>query len=129
MNIKELRSKTGLSQKDFGSRLGLTSQSITKFEAGGNLTASIKKLICYEFAEFLSEEERLLTSTKSEVNFENTEVKVLRKENEALKHQVALVKDQEDYITVLKENITLLKEQVQHYKEQLNIPDNRSQTA
>ncbi len=129
MNIKELRSKTGLSQKDFGSRLGLTSQSITKFEAGGNITASIKKLIRYEFAEYLPEEERLLISSNSQVTLKNNEVIILRKENEALKQQISMVKDQEDYITVLKENILLLKEQVQHYKDQLNITDDRSKTA
>ncbi len=129
MNIKELRSRTGLSQKDFGSRLGLTSQSITKFEAGGNLTDSIRKLIRYEFAEYLPEEERLLKPSLSEGTFESEEINILKKENEFLKQQVSKVKDQEDYITVLKENIVLLKEQVQHYKDQLNIADNRSKTA
>ena len=129
MNIKELRARTGLSQKDFGSRLGLTSQSITKFEAGGNITASIQKLIRYEFAEYLPEEERLLKSGLSEGTFESEEINILKKENEFLKQQVSKVKDQEDYITVLKENIVLLKEQVQHYKDQLNITDDRSKTA
>jgi transcriptional regulator with XRE-family HTH domain len=129
MNIKQLRSRTGLSQKDFGSRLGLTSQSITKFEAGGNITDSIKKLIRYEFAEYLPEEERLSMAGNSEVTVENKEVSILRKENEALKQKLAMVKDQEDYITVLKENIILLREQVQHYKERLNITDDRSKTA
>lgn len=129
MNIKQLRSRTGLSQKDFGSRLGLTSQSITKFEAGGNITDSITKLIRYEFAEYLPEEERLSMVGNGEITYENKEVSILRKENEALTQQLAMVKDQDDYITVLKENIILLKEQVQHYKERLNITDDRSKTA
>lgn len=46
----------GLSQKEFGLRLDLTSQTINKYEAGRNTSKSIQKLIRYEFAEFLPEE-------------------------------------------------------------------------
>ncbi len=59
MDIKELRIKTGLSQREFGERLGLTSQSITKYEAGASVSTSVQRLIRYEFAKFLPENERL----------------------------------------------------------------------
>ncbi len=129
MNIKKLREKTKLSQKAFGEALGLSPQSILNYEAGKNVPETVKKLVRYEFAEYLPEEERLLKSGLSEGTFESEEINILKKENEFLKQQVSKVKDQEDYITVLKENIVLLKEQVQHYKDQLNITDDRSKTA
>lgn len=60
MNIKVLRKNIGLSQREFGERLGLTSQSITKYESGAKVSSSVEKLIRYEFAEFLPEKERLV---------------------------------------------------------------------
>lgn len=62
MNIKELRKKTGLSQREFAIRLGLTSQTITNYESGYKISASVEKLIRYEFAEFLPEKERLVNA-------------------------------------------------------------------
>ena len=59
MNVKDLRVLTGLTQKEFGERLGLTSQSITKYESGANVSETVKRLIRYEFSRFLPEEEQL----------------------------------------------------------------------
>ncbi len=59
MDIKELRLKTGLSQREFGERLGLTSQSITKYEGGAKISTSVQRLIKYEYAKYLPENERL----------------------------------------------------------------------
>lgn len=59
MNIKELRDKTNLSQRAFGKILGLSPQSILNYEAGKNVPETVKKLIRYEFSEYLPENERL----------------------------------------------------------------------
>lgn len=91
MDIKKLREKTGLSQKDFGARLGLTSQSITKFEAGGNITETVKKLIRYEFSQFLPEGEGL------EIRADHQLYEKLKEENEVLQKRVKdLERDKED---------------------------------
>lgn len=91
MNVKELRERTGLSQKDFGSRLGLTSQSITKFEAGGNVTETVRRLIRYEFSQFLPEGEGLGVGANDEA------LKRLGAENEKLQQRVEdLERDKED---------------------------------
>lgn len=48
--LKELRKKTGLSQKDFGDRLGVTSAAICTIETGKrNLTEQMARSICHEF--------------------------------------------------------------------------------
>lgn len=120
MNIKELRSKTGLSQKEFGTRLGVTSQSITKYEAGGKITETIKKLIRYEFAEYLPEEERL-TVKKVPAGEETAELQELREKNAVLEDQVKEVSHLKEQNSLLKRTVELLEDQVQLYKEKLEI--------
>lgn len=121
MNIKELRSETGLSQKEFGLRLGLTSQSITKFEAGGKLTDTVKKLISYEFAEFLPEEERMFSKSTAGENALKEEIKKLELEKTELQHQVEEIPHLKEQISLLKRNIQSLEDQVDLYKRMLNI--------
>ncbi|QED37989.1 helix-turn-helix transcriptional regulator [Antarcticibacterium arcticum] len=128
MNIKELRSKIGLSQKEFGSRLGLTSQSITKFEAGGKLTETVKKLISYEFAEFMPEEERLFSKSTAGENALKEEIKKLELERTELQHQVEQIPHLKEQISLLKRNIQSLEDQVDLYKKMLNI-ESQSKTA
>ena len=130
MNIKDLRSKTGLSQKAFGERLGLTSQSITKFEAGGKITKSIQKLIRYEFAEYLPKEERLQsTAGNGDATVDPTTVENLKTENETLRKEAQQAQSLQEIITLQKRNIELLEDQVKLYKERLEIKDDRSKTA
>ena len=137
MNIKALRTKTGLTQKAFGERLGLTSQSITKLEAGGNITDTLKKLIRYEFAEYLPENERLTATVgNGNATAENETINQLQRENEELKKRLSTAGDQEAYIEVLKDNIALLKQQIELYKDQVELykkrpaeENDRSKTA
>ena len=130
MNIKEIRSKSGLSQKDFGARLGLTSQSITKFEAGGNITETVKKLIRYEFAEYLPEEERLFSKAGNGTATANaTAIKKLQEENEKLREQARLANSLQEIVNLQKRNIELLEDQVKLYKEKLNIAEDKSKSA
>lgn len=128
MNIKELRAKTGLSQKEFGARLGLTSQSITKFEAGGTLTDTVKKLISYEFAEFLPANERgaKLQSPVSPEDLETSQK--LRLENEDLKAALKDAEHLKEHNLLLKRTIELLEDQVRMYKNMLGEED-KSKTA
>lgn len=123
MNIKELRSETGLSQKEFGLRLGLTSQSITKFEAGGKLTDTVKKLICYEFAEFLPEEERSFSKSTYGENVLKEEIEKLKVKRTELLHEVEEIPHLKEQISLLKRNIESLEDQVVLYKRMLNIED------
>lgn len=114
MNIKPIREKTGLSQKEFGLRLGLTSQSITKYEAGYNVSETVKKLIRYEFAEFLTEEERLVANP---LNIDDL------KRNAALKKEVqelkAKLENLQKYNNLQDKTIKSLDDQVKMYKDQL----------
>ena len=60
MNIKELREKINLTQREFGERLGVQPQTVLKWEKGDRkVPEGAQKLIRYEFAEYLPEEERL----------------------------------------------------------------------
>ena len=129
MNIKSLRVKTGLTQKAFADRLGLTSQSVTKFEAGSKITDTVKKLIRYEFAEFLPEEERLVSGpgeNNGGATVDTTAIEALKKENEALKEKL---KNAQRVAELLERNTELLEDQVKIYKDRLNIIDNKSKTA
>ncbi|MDT0689345.1 short coiled-coil protein [Salegentibacter sp. F188] len=152
MNIKELRAKTGLSQKEFGARLGLTSQSITKFEAGGKVTDTVKKLIRYEFSQHLPEEERLYPVEgehgKEQISADErrTATKVdspeeIEKERERYEDQVAKLAEEfhrianqyEDHIEELKrdkEDLRNDKKILQQYIENLSTkPGGNQQTA
>ena len=63
MNIRVLRAKTNLSQKEFGERICVKGQTVQKYESGErNIPESIQKLIQYEFAEYLPKEERLIAT-------------------------------------------------------------------
>ncbi len=128
MNIKELRSKTGLSQKEFGARLGLTSQSITKFEAGGTLTDTVKKLIGYEFAEFLPENEQSVTVHSKGLSSKGEEIQQLQRENEELKGALKDTEHLKEHNVLLKRTIELLEDQVKMYKNILGEED-KSKTA
>lgn len=68
MNIKALRELTGFTQKEFGERLGLTSQSITKYESGANVSETVKRLIRYEFSRWLPDDEKLSIQNAYEEN-------------------------------------------------------------
>jgi len=45
INIKRLREKTGLTQTDFGERLGLTKQAISNYENGRVPSEAITNLV------------------------------------------------------------------------------------
>lgn len=51
-----LRAKTGLTQKEFGEKLGVKSGTIAKYEKGGTPPPTLLKLIRYEFSEHLEGE-------------------------------------------------------------------------
>jgi len=130
MNIKTLRQKTELSQKEFGERIGLKGQSILLYEKGERkITDTVKKLIRYEFAEFLPEEERLVSGpgeNNGGATVDTTAIEALKKENEALKEKL---KNAQRVAELLERNTELLEDQVKIYKDRLNIIDNKSKTA
>lgn len=141
MNIKVLRAKTDLSQKTFGERICVKAQTVQKYESGErNVPDSIQKLIRYEFAEYLPEEERLIPgaepSNNSNATVKNEEFENIRLERDKLLQDVELLKaladgakNLEKVIVAQEKNIQLLEDQVKLYKERLNIDDTRSKTA
>ena len=98
MNIKELRDKTKLSQRAFGKILGLSPQSILNYEQGSNVPETVKKLIQYEFAEYLPEEEQRIAESSTNYPKEPTnEVKRLQQRIAELEEMnEELKKDKED---------------------------------
>lgn len=122
MNIKELRSKTGLSQKEFGKRLGLTSQSITKFEGGGKITETVQKLIRYEFAEYLPAEERLTAGVAAgTAPAHSRELEQCLEEKTALQDQLKELPHLQEQNQLLKRTVELLEDQVGLYKERVSL--------
>ena len=89
MKIKVLRAQVDLSQKAFAERLGLTAQTIQKYESGSrNIPDSIEKLIRYEFAEYLTKGEGLTSKKIGNSKVENGETENFQDENETLKKRV-----------------------------------------
>lgn len=89
MKIKVLRAQVDLSQKAFAERLGLTAQTIQKYESGSrNIPDSIEKLIRYEFAEYLTNGEGLTSKKNGNSKVENGETENFKVENETLKKRV-----------------------------------------
>ena len=86
MNIKEIRFKVNLTQKEFADKICLKAQTVQKYESGErNIPESIKKLIRYEFAEHLPPEEALFSKAENAVaTGANARVKELEKENHEL---------------------------------------------
>lgn len=130
MNIKDLRELTNLSQKEFGERIGVKYQTILLYEKGKNVPETVQKLIRYEFAKFLPEEERLYpegAAIKPQVSEEEQAAySSLEKENEGLKEKL---KNAQQVADLMARNIELLEDQVRLYKQQLDLKDNRSQSA
>jgi DNA-binding XRE family transcriptional regulator len=129
MNIKDLRELTRLSQKDFGKRIGVKYQTILLYEKGKNVPETVQKLIRYEFAEFLPEEERLVSGpgeNNGGATVDTTGIEALKKENEALKEKL---KNAQRVANLLERNTELLEDQVKIYKDRLNIIDDKSKTA
>jgi transcriptional regulator with XRE-family HTH domain len=107
MNIKELRLLTGLSQREFGERLGLTSQSITKYESGSNVSNTVKKLIRYEFSRYLPEDEKL-------------QIPALHKDEEPKDKSLIPIMANNEIIRVLRESINDLKADKEFLKSIIN---------
>lgn len=129
MNIKVLRARLNLSQKDFGERICVTAQTVQKYESGDrNIPETVQKLIRYEFADFLPEEERLISSSPGQSTIKNEDFRKLQDENENLKQQALLAKEHEEYIKLQRRTIELLEDQVKLYKNMLPETD-RSKTA
>ncbi len=129
MNIKDLRAKTGLSQRKFGDRLGLQGQSILLYEKEERkIPEYILKLIRYEFAEYLSEDERLISVGNQGTIEENEEFQKLKNENEDLKATAKDAEHLKEHNLLLKRTIELLEDQVRMYKNMLGEED-KSKTA
>lgn len=134
MNIKELRRKIDLSQNEFGERIGLKGQSILKYEKGDReLPTSIERLIRYEFAEFLPEEERLIPGAQppsnGETTVDNEEVKRLKEELNTANATAQKAEGLQQMIDMQHKTIALLEDQVQLYKDRLNIISDKGKTA
>lgn len=108
MNIKELREKTNLSQSDFGARIGVKHQTILLYEKGKNIPDTVKKLIRYEFAEHLPEENRLVATPLDGETFREQETSLaqLKTENEQLKKRVAELEKDKDVLQAVVQNLT-----------------------
>jgi len=124
MNIRELREKSGLTQTEFGKRIGVQYQTVLLYEKGGKVPETVKKLIQYEFGKFLPEEEQLSSDLETEYSRESSlEIKrfqeriaELEKFNEELK---AKVENLQKYNNLQDKTIKSLDDQVKMYKDQL----------
>jgi len=123
MNIKVLRAKIDLSQRAFGERICVKAQTIQKYESGErNIPDSIQKLIRYEFAEFLPEEERLIPGAQPHVS-DNKMVSIEEYEKVVDERKKLLegAKNVEKIIYMQDKTISVLEDQVQLYKEHIKI--------
>ena len=78
--------------------MGVTSQTITKYESGANISDTIKRLIRYEFSLFLPQEERLAQN------------------NEEKAHPAETIVTTTELIRHLKETVVELKEDKEFLK-------------
>ena len=131
MTIKELRQKANLTQREFGERLCVQSQTILKYEKEERkVPESIQKLIRYEFAEYLPEEERLIAKVAGPGDSEeNPEVGRLLEENAVLQDQVREIPHLKEQNILLKRTVELLEDQVQLYKDKLTMTTSKGKTA
>lgn len=136
MNIKVLRAKIDLSQKAFGEKICVKAQTIQKYESGErNIPETVQKLIRYEFAEFLPEDERLIPGAQAAGNgnatVDNEEIKRLKEELTTARATAALAEGFQQMINMQNKTIALLEDQVQLYKDRLNVDGggNTQQTA
>ena len=133
-DVKVIRVKARLSQKEFGERICVKAQTVQKYESGDrNIPESIQKLIRYEFAKQLPEEDRLYPegqAAKEQLSAdENQEYINLKKENENLKAKAAFSDSLQQIIDLQKKTIQSLEDQVKLYKDRLNLEGGRSKTA
>ena len=131
MEIKVLRVKAGLSQKEFAERIGLTAQTVQKYESGErNIPVTVQKLIRYEFAPFLPEEERLFAEPGTPYEKEaNQELQKCLKENDSLRNQVKELPHIKEQNNLLRRTVELLEDQVKMYKDRLSMTNGNSKTA
>lgn len=118
MKIKVLRAQTNLSQKDFAKRIGLTAQTVQKYESGErNIPDTVAKLMRYEFAEFLPPEERLIATVSNRgATVENEEIKRLRRDSEELQATVKDLEYAKEHIGLLKRTVKALEDQIRMYR-------------
>jgi len=121
--LQKLTKELGISSKEISSRLEIGLRTVQNYISGKQqIPESIKRLIQYEFAEFLTEDERLiatLVDVATLVNFDD-----LKKIEELKNHVKSLEKDLQhakDTVELQKKTIALLEDQVQLYKDRLNI--------
>lgn len=123
MEIRVLRAKANLSQKEMAERMGLTAQTIQKYESGErNIPATVQKLIRYEFAQFLPEKERLIAEPV--VDYEQGKSQELKKcleENNILQDQLKDLPHLKEQNHLLRRTVEILEEQIELYKERVNI--------
>lgn len=131
MEIKVLRAKAKLSQKQMAERLELTAQTIQKYESGErNIPGTVQKLMRYEFAQYLPEAERLAAEPGESYGGETKEqLQKCLEENSSLKDQVKDLPHIKEQNNLLKRTVELLEDQVRMYKERLNLTNGNSKTA
>lgn len=106
MNIKELRAKLNLTQKEFGERIGMQQQTILKYERGErNIPLNVQLLIRYMFAEHLPEKERLYQNL--DIQTEVEEIEELKKQNEQLLERIKELERREKGLEKDKEMLQL----------------------
>ena len=132
MDIKELRIRTDLTQREFGERICVQSQTILKYEKKERkVPASIQRLIRYEFAKYLPEGERLIPDLGEQTISPNPnqELEKYLEENTELKDQLRELPHIKKENSLLEGTIGILKDQVRMYKEQLGITNGNGKIA
>ncbi len=109
LNIRGLRKASNLTLEEFAQRLGIKRyQTVSKYEKEPDkIPETIQKLIRYEFAEYLPEEERLTVHVEAkEDSADYSLIEDLKKENEYLKRDL---ESQKKITALLEEQIAMYK--------------------
>ena len=123
MDLQKLIDTGVTNTKDISSRTSIGLRTIQNYVSGKQpIPEPIQKLLRYEFAEFLPEEERLKAkiggSIKSGIS---PEIKELLEKNAILEEQEKEISHLKEQNSLLKRTVELLEDQVQLYKEKVNL--------
>lgn len=131
MDIKQLRKDADLTQREFGERLGVQSQTILKYEKEERkIPESIQKLIRYEFAEFLPENVRLVSKDAAKrITQDYAEVEKLKRELDMARMKAEKAESLQQMVDMQNKTIQLMEDQIQLYKERLSLSGDTSKTA
>lgn len=131
MDLQKLIASGVTSTKDISERTNIGLRTVQNYVSGKQpIPEPIKKLLAYEFAEHLPEEERSkLKGIKANEIQGTAELQELREKNALLEDQVKEVQHLKEQNSLLKRTVELLEDQVKLYKEKLEVNQGSNRPA